>query len=67
MHFADSVYVAYEHSFVKNMSLTLLLYYRIFPKCMIGRLLSHDNAVNSVVDITVLKFKKNYKFHYTKN
>lgn len=54
MHFAASVYFAHEQRFIENMSLTILLYYRIFPKCLIGQLLLHYYAINSVIDITVI-------------
>lgn len=31
--------------------------YNIFPKHIVGRLLSHDRAVNSVTNLTILKME----------
>lgn len=38
-----------------------------FPHEMIGRLLSHDRSINSLIDPTILIIKKNYRPHCTKD
>lgn len=44
----------------------LLLYYRISPKHMSGRVLSHNSAINYVIDLIILKIEKHYRPHHTK-